>query len=179
VDAIPHDIDQKARVVVNVVVCLNNKLLESSHEILDCFFALFKGKQTLLSVASDVWGLERLFKLVRELVEGVHSVKPLGDVKIHPLSCSVLSFHIGQNYQHLLPVRGFLFKPGEVEFHSVPPLNIFGPVTIIWFGFGGNRFADSDVRLNQRVRGEEPWGLGLRGKVDPRGPWHMSCSRNG
>jgi len=97
VDAIPHDVDQEVQVMINIVLGLDDELLESSHEVLDSFFALFKGKQMLFSVVLDIWGLERLFELVCELVEGAHGIKPLGDVQICPSSCNVLSFHIGQD----------------------------------------------------------------------------------
>ena len=111
--------------MVDIVLGLNYELLKSSHEILNCFFALFKGKQTLLSVTLDIRGLECPFKLVCKLVEGACSVKPLDDVKICPSSCSILSFHIGQNNQHLLPVRRLFFKTGEIQLDRSPPLNIF------------------------------------------------------
>jgi len=165
-------------VVSNIVLGLNYELLESSHEILDCLFALLKGKEMFFCVSSDVRGLKCLLELVCELIEGAHGVQPLSDIKICPSSSSVLSFHIGQDDQHILLVRRLFFEAGKVQFHRSPPLNVLGPISIIRFGLGGDRFADSDVRPSQWIGGKEPWRLGSRREVDPRGPWHESCSRN-
>jgi len=166
-------------VVVYIVLCLDNELFESSHEVLDCFLALFKGEEALLCIAPDVRWLERLLELVRKLVEGAYSIEPLCDVQVRPSSCCVLSFHIGQDDQDLLSVRRFLFKAGEVQLDRAPPLDVLGPFTIIWFGLSGDGLANTDVWPYEQIGGEEPWGLRSRWKVDPRGPWHVSCSRNG
>jgi len=152
--------------VADVILRLDYKLLKSSHEILDCLLSLPKGEEAFLCVSSDVWGLKRLFELIRKLVEGAHGIEPLGDVKVRPSSCSVLSFHIGQDDQYLLTIRRLLFEAGEVQLDRAPPLDILGPFTIIWLGLGGNRFANTDVRPYERIGGEEPWGLGSRRKVD-------------
>ena len=37
---------------------------------------------------------------------------------------------------------------GKVQLDHSLPLNIFGLITIVWFRFGDNRFANLDVRPN-------------------------------
>ena len=71
VNSIVHNVDQEMQMMTNIVLGLDNKLLESSHEVLDCFFALFKGKETLFCNASDVRGLEHFLELFSELVKSV------------------------------------------------------------------------------------------------------------
>jgi len=60
-----HDVDQK-------VLGLDNKLLKSSHKVLNCFFALFKGNEMLFCIVSDVRGLECLLELFSKLIEDMH-----------------------------------------------------------------------------------------------------------
>ena len=132
--------------MAHIVLALDYELFESSHEVLNCLFALLKGEKAFLSIAPNVWWLECLLELVCKLVKGAYSIQPLSDIKVCPSSCSVLSFHIGQYDQHLLPIRRLIFKAGKVKFDCSPPLDILDPVTIIWVGLGGDRFANSDVR---------------------------------
>ena len=58
--------------MTNIVLSLDYELLESSHKVLDCFFSLLEGKETLFGIASNVRGLEHLLELFSELVEGAH-----------------------------------------------------------------------------------------------------------
>ena len=78
--------------------------------VLNRFFSLLQRKEHGLCVLNKGGGLEGLFKLLLEAGKR-HSVDaPCCDHKVGEPSSCIISFHVGENDQHLLLISWICFE---------------------------------------------------------------------